>query len=210
MIIMPMPASRGPIPVVTLETPPDSYSIMYPVGEALVSVDMTVDAAYIQRSTGGAWTEQAMAWDAIRSKWYRADCGAGLTQDTVSFRARVVLGGVSYYSDVATGTVLYPAVQVSAPTDSFTLNAGATSTAIIYVETGLAITYAGIEIYEDSAYVETTELSYDSTADGKDYYSGTITHPGLPGGAPGSVVGKMTISGVDRFSNEITGTWVVV
>lgn len=213
MIVMPMPAARAAPPVVTLVAPSASFSAWYPIDEALATVTGgsggSPSAVYLQRSTGGAYTEAAMSWEAGRSKWVRADPGAGLTQDTITFRVRAVVGGVSYYSATVTGTQLYPAVSVSTPTEGFTLNAGATSTATIYVNGEGAITYAGLEVYENGGYVTTYELAYSHEADGKRYYSGTITHPGLPGGATGLVVGKMTIESADRYSPEVSGSWVV-
>ena len=211
MIIIPMPAARSaPPPVVVLEAPAPGFVNWYPNDEALATVTGgSPSAVYLQRSTGGAYTESAMSWDAERSKWVKAEPGDGLTQDTITFRVRAVVGGVSYYSATATGTQLYPAVSVSAPTEGFTLDAGATSTATIYVNGYGTITYAGLEVYENGGYVATYELAYSHEADGKRYYSGTITHPGLPGGAPGIVLGRITIDGVDRYSPEVSGTWIV-
>lgn len=127
---------------------------------------------------------------------------------TFVLRFKATRGGIEYYSDTVTASIIEPVdVVISDPADSFTIAVGSDFNAEIYVPEGTVVTSAYLDTYADGSYESSFELSFTGSSGGNDYYGATATAPGT--NSVGSVVGRVVVDGYE-FSASHSGVWAVM
>lgn len=223
MIIMPMPASRGGSAVtlvLTLDAPAVDYTAYYPGTYAACNVVVT--GGYVNDCTlefsddsGASWGLLAMLDDNGDGNWggsYDFSGYGAAGEFLLRFKANSTPGGTYFYSNEVTATIESPEVSIyeTEPEENFLIDAGGVSfDATVYVPTDSGtVTEAYMDVYLGASLEGSYELTYSQTLNGKDYYGGPAESPSSDGA--GSVVGRMTIEGIEIESEARPGTWVVV
>lgn len=206
------PIGSAPVTLVlTLDAPAVDYSAYYPGTYAACNVVVTgghVNDCMLEFSddAGASWGLLALLDDNGDGNWGGSYdfSGYGATGEfLLRFKASNAVG-TYFYSDEVAATIASPTIAVTSPAANSNINVNSNFSASVSVaEDSGTVTEAWIYVYPGGLGYA---LAYSSNFGGLDRYAGTATAPASS--EVGSIVGKMTIEGIEITSPARSINWI--